>query len=58
MAESVTFSFPSLPGVAFIATRGGDGIGENFVQIETATNGAEPVEIAGFLGPAVVEGEA
>ena len=52
MAETVTFSFPSLPGVAFIATRGGDGMGDQFVQIETTTNGGEPVEIAGFLGPA------
>ena len=51
MAETATFSFPSLPGVSFVATRGGDGMGEQFVTIETITGGAEPVEIAGFLGP-------
>lgn len=51
MAETATFSFPSLPGVAFIATRGGDGMGEQFVTIETTTSGGAPVEIAGFLGP-------
>lgn len=51
MSEQVTFSFPSLPGVTFIATRGGDGVGAQFVQIETTTDGGAPVEIAGFLGP-------
>ena len=53
MAESVNFSFPSLPGVTFIATRGGDGMGDQFIQIETTTNGDAPVDVAGFLGPAV-----
>lgn len=52
MSETVTFSFPSLPGVTFIATRGADGMGDQFVQIETTTNGEPPVDIAGFLGPA------
>lgn len=51
MAETVTFSFPSLPGVTFIATRGADGMGAEFVTIETTTAGGGPVEIAGFLGP-------
>ncbi|MDV7244471.1 MULTISPECIES: hypothetical protein [Rhodococcus] len=51
MAESVNFSFTELPGVTFIATRGADGTGEQFVTIETTTEGGAPVEIAGFLGP-------
>lgn len=55
MSETVTFSFPSLPGVSFIATRGGDGLGEQFITIETAANGDAPVGIAGFLGPATEE---
>ncbi|MHA4848754.1 hypothetical protein L1080_004300 [Rhodococcus sp. MSC1_016] len=55
MAESVNFSFAGLPGVTFIATRGADGTGEQFVTIETTTNGGAPVETAGFLGPAQEE---
>lgn len=52
MPETVTFAFPSLPEVTFIATRGADGTGTEFVTIETTTSGNAPVEIAGFLGPA------
>jgi hypothetical protein len=58
MSESATFTFPSLPGVTFIATRGADGEDARFIrfaadtgQVDENGNPVAPAELAGFLGP-------
>jgi hypothetical protein len=55
MTDTATFTFDSLPGVVFEATRALTGADPNFIQFTatTTTDGVvgEPVQLAGFLGP-------
>lgn len=50
--ESKQVVFEELPGVTFTLTRGGDGVPENYVQVE-ATNDETGIALmgAGFAGP-------
>ena len=55
MTDTATFTFDSLPGVVFEATRSVSGADPNFIQFTATTTEdgvtGEPVALAGFLGP-------